>query len=767
MLGEWTDGFITQREGPNGYHFPEIDPTRWCQVWPYQLLIVRMHKGPPKWLSSFTLPIPPQSLDLDMPIAELATATIGGIAEDHSGAPFRTINLSGTTGIAPFRRSTAAAPSPILTHATSIAGGTVQAARGLVEATGNLLEINRRPHLHKGLSADSKDPDHIPERSTGYYQFHLLQRFLENYLAIKQKEHGRDHRLVFAIWKDNAAYLVTPQRFTLRRSAQRPREYTYQLTLRAWRRIDLQAPAAAAKRYEIRTDQAAMGFIYEKLHQSRMVLQSANQVVHGVMRDWNRVLNIIRQAGLLAKDAAGVGITIGDLPSNLQASVNEVRSDVKDNISRTKDVFEEYTQIPLAQVRLEGKLLDAVNGEIRACRNQTRAELEERRDFLLDAAADLADAMGAGSEIYNKTYGRKSRISRRMAPTPNHVAVLSALLESAWQFDQMIALRPPPENRTPDSMEFVSRLAGEAGVEFVIPRSQFALPFPYGGSLEGLATQYLGSPDRWHEIATLNKLRAPYVDESGFDLPLSVNGSGDTVVVGSAKDLQVGQVCWLRSNTRSQERFVISGIHEIPGGWQVRLDGARDLERFRVDNDAVLHAHLPGTISAGQLIYIPLPDDAPADLLPRFVPNEKQQDALLRVGGVDLLLDQQGDLVLNEGGAVYCYGMGNIIQAIRIALSTVRGSLVRHPEFGVGIEPGQSVADFDASLLRQHIQGLFVDDPAILGVEGVRVRLEGGRVALEMEIRLNGIDQSMPIALQLTPSNLSRRDRLSISPAGI
>jgi hypothetical protein len=761
MLGEWTKDidFVQQKTGPNGYFFPEIDPARWCQVWPYQLVLIELRENRYFRHGAFTLPIPPQSLDLEMPIAEAATATIGGIAEDHSGAPFRMINLSGTTGVAPFRRSTAAAPSAAQRNvAGSVAAGTIQATGNVVQALNTLLT----------------DPRDVPETSTGYYQFHLLQRFLESYLTLKQAEHGKNFRLAFAMWKDNSIYLVTPQRFNLRRNAQHPREYTYQLVLKAWRRIDLQNGMVKAQPPV--SVQTLTGDVFQKLFQARLVLQSAARVVDGVTGDWNRILNVVRQGGLLAKDAAGLGYTILDFPEKIQDSLIRLDADLKaydaarDPLKRgesdrrtgrvagtdapmtrnPKPDLERLNQVPVSRLRLEGALLAAVNGEIRSCRGMTRGDLEERRNLLLDAAADLADSIGMGSEVYNRTYGRKAAV-KKTSPTPDQLAVLAALQEAAWQFDRLIATRPAPENRAPASLEYVAQLAREAGVEFVVPRSQFAIPFPYGGSLEGLAAQYLGTPDRWHEIATLNKLRAPYVDETGFELPLVFNGSGDTVTVKSAKELYVGQVCWLRSNVRNQERYTISGIEETAGGWQIRLTGAEGLERFRTDNQAVLHAYLPGTVNAQQMIFIPRPDDAPADLLPRFVPSGDQQDALLRVGGVDLLLDQQGDLVLTEGGAVYSYGMANILQVIRIALTTERGSVLRHPEFGVGVEPGSSLADFNASTLAAHIRGLFADDPAFLGVEDVRVEQRGGRASLEMAVRLNGVDQVLPISLDIRP----------------
>ena len=56
-------------------------------------------------------------------------------------------------------------------------------------------------------------------------------------------------------------------------------------------------------------------------------------------------------------------------------------------------------------------------------------------------------------------------------------------------------------------IEAVAGLARASGIAFTVPTSKFAVPFPYGMTLEMLAAQYLGSRDRWMEIAALNGLR--------------------------------------------------------------------------------------------------------------------------------------------------------------------------------------------------------------------------------------------------------------------
>ena len=64
--------------------------------------------------------------------------------------------------------------------------------------------------------------------------------------------------------------------------------------------------------------------------------------------------------------------------------------------------------------------------------------------------------------------------------------------------------------------EFVSALAATSDIAFTIPNSKIQVPVPFGLTMEQIAMRYLGDPQLWLEIATLNDLREPYIDENGF-----------------------------------------------------------------------------------------------------------------------------------------------------------------------------------------------------------------------------------------------------------
>ena len=77
----------------------------WDKVFPYQLIILKKNsKGTYDQLGNdevFTLPIPPHALTISTPFAINTSVTMGGILEEHNGAPIRNISLAGTTGVLP------------------------------------------------------------------------------------------------------------------------------------------------------------------------------------------------------------------------------------------------------------------------------------------------------------------------------------------------------------------------------------------------------------------------------------------------------------------------------------------------------------------------------------------------------------------------------------------------------------------------------------------------------------------------------------------
>jgi hypothetical protein len=292
---------------------------RWNKKFPYQLLILKKSGEGYDVVAGgkFTLPIPPQSMSISTPFAINVTATQGGIIEEHNGAPFRNISFSGTTGVAPLRGE----GSPVATAGlgATIFAGTIKAASALSATASNI--VDPRAHGITNTFDPLKDANVLVSGgsnryTTGYAQFRLLQNFIERYLHMKKQDKGRDLRLAFAIWKDEAVYLVTPLVFDLQRSAQSPLEYTYSFQLKAWRRVSLEKASYNTKMRvkPISRDPNAMADALTRMAAAQDTILRSADLMGAAGRD---IIEVTRKAVLFAKDTVGASFTLIDMPASI------------------------------------------------------------------------------------------------------------------------------------------------------------------------------------------------------------------------------------------------------------------------------------------------------------------------------------------------------------------------------------------------------------------------------------------------------------------
>lgn len=767
-----------------------------------------------KWI--FTLPFPPEALSIQTPFAINGQVTQGGFIEEHNGAPIKMISLSGTTGVLPLRpaattRKTGNLAEAIFGGTITQVDRVATSANNLVsDVTGN--NPNFAPNLIDSSVFDNPDSDDTGmAKTSGYYQMRLLQEFFENYVAFKKTSAGRNYRLAFAMWKDQSVYLVTPQAFVVQRSASSPFEYTYSLNLKAWRRILLDTfdntPAPAWEPAVRQPNLLARSL--QTILDARDVLENFRDVLSAVAGDLDHALfEPLRETSMFLKDAVSVPLAFADLPvavlrncqdavvqyvsvkqaftgftdsdatqtrrvsdayralADLGASTSKVVTAAGqltnvDTNGRTNphpafDVFRHpeenydlFKKLQPGQMRLPPLVQRQILVERERVRRLKRLDFEAMRDRAVQLMADFSDAVGAGHPTYTATYHRTTR-STTKTPTPSDFRAIYALNRFVMELNRLAASGVIDQRL--HSVDFVAGLAHRSGIAFNSPRSKFAVPFPYGVTLEQLATRYLGSPDRWLEIAALNGLRAPYVDEEGFDLPLLVNGRGNEVSVSNASQLYVGQQVWLSGALTARTRRHITSIDALSStDFVITVDGDSDLERFTVAGAATLHAFLPDTVNSQMMLYIPSSQDpAVEDFQTKAVPGLDVFDQLLNAAGFDLLLTSTNDLAVTpDGDCRLAVGLTNAIQTIRLRLSVRQGTLNRHPEYGLPVKVGQSIADLNSKELLRAARNLFKDDPSFTGVTAASVRANGPVASIGISVGLRGQSTSIPVVLNL------------------
>jgi len=209
---------------------------------------------------SVVLPIAPNQIDVRMPMMSNTAVTLGGIAEQHNGAPLRFVTIRGTTGVAPARPLFNGVGQKLDASSTDGTASAFDAAFGVVSKA-----VSTLTSLNTGFgSTGAQQVDEIADLSlfsepltlgnntfslslnnpiyqTGYWKFHQLVTFFDLYSNIKKLNTGNPGGpsdlsqlyVVLELEKDQVYYQCTVRSFNWSKRAA-TLEYDYTIELVAW-----------------------------------------------------------------------------------------------------------------------------------------------------------------------------------------------------------------------------------------------------------------------------------------------------------------------------------------------------------------------------------------------------------------------------------------------------------------------------------------------------------------------------------------------------
>lgn len=764
-----------------------------------------------KW--NFTLPISPTSVSFDMPFAIRAGAQLDGFYEQHGGAPVRNITMQGTTGVLPLKGSTQtrnfnAALGGIFAGTLAAAQRTAQSATGItvkpnivsddeflsndneIAKTSGYAQFRRLQEFFENYVAFKKS-----DKGRDYMLALAIWKDEAIYLVTPtrftvarsaESPYEYPYQLAFRAWK----------RIKLNQSG--PSANLFRPVTRDASKLGkmLQSIDQARRVLEGARDTiAAVGgdiehTIFEPLRELTFWVKDLLGIPYTIAdlpvqiaRDCKDA--IVTAVGVMylaqgvpdaftnaSQEAHDTFVSIADLASQTdQTTTGGINYDPHVNVPNPlvvnqyypasshigntvfediSDNYEFFNLINFSQLNVSPVLVRAVINERDRIRQKTRLDFEQQRDTMVQALADFSDLVGAGNSTFTSTYSRPTVTTTRI-PSLNDYQIMFHMNRVIMELNRLAASGETNRFKI-DSLNYVAGFATRSGIAFNVPTSKFAVPMPYGMTLEQLSTRYLGTPDRWIEIATLNGLRAPYVDEVGFDLPLLVNAQSTQVEVADSTNLFVGQQVWISSTTTTRTSGNIVYIEKISDTRSViGINAPIDLSVYTTLAQATLHAFLPDTVNSMMQIYIPS-DEEPADddYKSKSIPGINYFDPLVEAAGVDVLLTESLDLAITpDGDCRLAVGLANVVQTARIRLSTPQGTLNRHPNFGLAIAPGVSTADVDAQALLDSCKNLFSDDPTFTGVTSAFVQKQGPGTTIAITVGVQGVVQPIPIGFKL------------------
>lgn len=758
-----------------GLGLDKIDAKFWSSAYPYRFHLLQVEGTKDailyKSITTVTLPITPQDLTITTPFASQVTAGSRGILEEHNGVVFKHINFTASTGMLA-KRKVSDISNKIDSNVQAVFGGTVAAAQNFASAIANVFP---------------KEQGAIPQQEdlvyTGYYQYHLIRAFLELYAHLKTKPGGQGYRLGFEVGKDRAIYLITPQGFTTKKSAASPMEYTYQFSCVAWGTAD--NPKLLGKAMNINNSASnQIGDVQKILNgvrNSRRVFETAKDIISAVKTDYEtNILGPMNNIILTIKEGLSVAKTISDFPNQLALSMQSalysldpaftdtvLPSEAAAALKKAKEASDSESDpsinlgrpittalpvelnnpsvmdsIPVDQLPLspeqQDAIADAVNNAFLNTNNHTLNSLIENLDALSVALEAQALNQGFDSPIWDILYSVNDTIE-------NTYSLLADNFYGTNTISQQAAGANP-------LLDFYQGYAATGNVNFTKSASKFAIPFPFRTTLEWLAQKYLGDATRWIEIVAINNLQAPYIDEDGFINSFIANGSDRQFNVESDNNLYVNQAVWIFSDTKSIQKRTIKSIQKITdSNFLITVDGNNNLSEYTTATNAKMKAYLPYTVNSQKLIYIPI--DTPStveNITIKPITFIDETPEMLAMAKIDLLLDQDGDLAVSQDGFQnLSYGKQNIIQAARLKLQTVAGSLLLHPDFGAGQEVGESEAEISTDSILNSIRVSFESDPRFESVDNIEIKREPGVLSIRIQVTAADNQGIVPVEFKI------------------
>lgn len=413
--------------------------------------------------------------------------------------------------------------------------------------------------------------------------------------------------------------------------------------------------------------------------------------------------------------------------------------------------FELFNDLSLNALTLTPQQQQAIDDELERVRLITIEDLRTFRKELVSLSLQLTNNFGAGNDTYSNIYGLQTPKERDIPMTIEENEIVASIWESIQQYDILISTKQYDDLNVESPLEYVGGLANEAGIDFEQFPSKILVPVPFGLTIEEIAARYMGDADKWIEIATLNNMRSPYIDEDGFTMSFLSNSEGRRFNVDNSSDqLYLGQTIILKSDTVLPFSRKIIEIEKLSdNNYLITVNGEDNLDNLTTLDNASMQGYLPGTVNSQNQIYIPISEPSEEDDRIFEIPFLEEEN-LTKLSKIDFLLTDDNDIAINSVGDFrLANGLTNLVQALKLKVITKKGTLLRHLDYGIGLEVGVSLADIENGSIVDSLNSLVEQDERFSGIERLDIELKGPALKIDMAVNVANNSGIVPISFNV------------------
>jgi len=415
-----------------------------------------------------------------------------------------------------------------------------------------------------------------------------------------------------------------------------------------------------------------------------------------------------------------------DVQGTSSPQANQLLTKALDKKGLLEDVpLEELGTLPLG-------IQEAIDKEIEASTQITAGQVQKLANKMQEVSNNIAYNAGMMDPTYAALYGLPAPVSEGKTPTEEDILLAADIQDGQQALISALGLgdlfKQKPANPFLAANEVL-----EPEQQLPTPLSAFPVTVSQGSSIEDMARRYLGNPNRGKEIAILNGLRAPYIDEDGFSLPISLPSDRSFIVKDRSK-LGIGQIVYISAPGAPSSRRTILGIDDLGGSaFRVAVDGLANLSIYQAPRSPTLHARLIGCVGSGDTILIPSEEQPEDDLISRPTSLSERLSYSERVFGIDMALSPTSDLLVSASGDVArSYGYDNAVQALRLIVETEKGELEQHLNYGLNVQVGQRITSDTIGDVRSRIRQAILSDRRFSDAS-VTTKLNGSALYIQIE----------------------------------